>query len=68
MSARARPLSFTDQVYHNNKATTKLKSFLDGMEKVATSIESVSLLMAHQINMPYCADCAKATLKLQESS
>ena len=34
MSIQARPLSFADQVCQNNKKTTKLKNFLDFMEKV----------------------------------
>ena len=34
MSIQARPLSFADQVCQNNKKTTKLKNFLDAMEKV----------------------------------
>ena len=34
MSIQARPLSFADQVCQNNKKTTKLKNFLDAMDKV----------------------------------
>ena len=42
MSIQARPLSFADQVCQNNKKTTKLKNFLDVMEKVVPWSEFIA--------------------------
>ena len=47
MSIQARPLSFADQVCQNNKKTTKLKNFLDVMEKVVPWSEFIARIEPH---------------------
>ena len=47
MSIQARPLSFADQVCQNNKKTTKLKNFLDVMEKVVPWDEFIARIEPH---------------------
>ena len=47
MSIQARPLSFADQVCQNNKKTTKLKNFLDAMDKVVPWDEFIARIEPH---------------------